>query len=219
MCAECVYQQAWSQPSLMWSSVSTPYQQHFVVPASLSVLCVCTTSQSDSQQSPRYTCTLSHGLPLLNKSNTPRVSGPASASCPGVTGQQPFFLYRPREKLVISSYLLEFVLFTRLSSINNFIVAPQTNPNRGKWWIQGLIPTRRTCTFSWMNQDANIARHYLAVFPHMAGTNWTIKHSCVCLCSSRNWIVIRKNSRTIILHLHTTLWQLKLFLFLWSWNK
>jgi len=58
----CVYsvQRAWSQPSLMWSTVSIPYQQHFVVPASLSVLCVCITSLPDSQQPPKYTCTLSH---------------------------------------------------------------------------------------------------------------------------------------------------------------
>lgn len=58
----CVYsvKRAWSQPSHMWSSVSIPYQQHFVVPASLSVLFVCTTSLPDSQQPPKYTCTLSH---------------------------------------------------------------------------------------------------------------------------------------------------------------
>ena len=60
VCVECVFtKQAQSQPSLMWSSVSTPYQQHFVVPASLSLLCVCTTSPPDSQQPPPYTCTVS----------------------------------------------------------------------------------------------------------------------------------------------------------------
>ncbi len=71
----CVYsvKQAWSQPSLMWSSVSIPYQQHFVVPASLSVLCVCTTFLPDSQQPPKYTCTLSHCrcFPLLANPSHP----------------------------------------------------------------------------------------------------------------------------------------------------
>lgn len=48
-----------SRPSLVRSSVSTPYQQHFVVPASLSGLRICTTSPPDIQQPPSYTCTLS----------------------------------------------------------------------------------------------------------------------------------------------------------------
>lgn len=48
-----------SQPSLVSSSVSTPYQQHFVVPASLSGLRICTTSLPDILQPPGYTCTLS----------------------------------------------------------------------------------------------------------------------------------------------------------------
>lgn len=55
----CSVKQAWSQLFLMWSPVSRPYQRHFVVPASLSVLCVCTTSLPDSQQQSKYTCTLS----------------------------------------------------------------------------------------------------------------------------------------------------------------
>lgn len=43
-------------------SVSSPYQQHFVVPAPLSGLRICTTSLPDIQQPPGCTCTLS---PLL----------------------------------------------------------------------------------------------------------------------------------------------------------
>lgn len=74
VCVERVFtKQARSQPSLMWSSVSTPYQQHFVVPASLSLLCVCTTSPPDSQQPPRYTCSVSHRC-WQNPAN--RASGP-----------------------------------------------------------------------------------------------------------------------------------------------
>lgn len=71
-----------SRPSLARFSVSTPYQQHFVVPASLSGRRICTTSPPDIQQPPSSTCTLSPPLTNGIRSDFRRaVKRPRSCCC------------------------------------------------------------------------------------------------------------------------------------------